>query len=234
MESGEAIPHAGSVAGVREADIYAIMPYGSEKIESKSQIAKAKVIQIGGFKSKVYLTFRTPENFIPPKGALAFLETRVPYKWPVSFPADFQALRQRIEKSEFLRNHDAANEKSLPLANFQQEGNKILVRNGRGTLFFLQEQQAAAADSDTASLQNLVEEAVLSAENLALAQIILTCRGGVKEEALEHAIDVEFGLGSEGKKAEILSQDGKAAIIEGQRIFISLQQWHHHNLRVRF
>lgn len=221
MENGEAIIDAGSVAGVREADIYAIMPHGSERIDSESQIAKAKVTQTSGFKSLAYLTFATPEKSIPPEGALAFLETRAPNKWPVSFPGDFHALRQQIQKSEFLRSHDAATEESPPLVQFLQEGDKILVRSGLGTTFF--RQQAAA--SDTASLQNLVEAAVFSAENLALAQNILTCRGGIQEEALEHGIDVEFGLVSEGKKGRILSEDGDAGAIiitAGERVFISL------------
>lgn len=65
------------------------------------------------------MTLTTPEKSIPPKRALAFLETRAPYKWPVSFPGNFHALRQRIEESEFHKSHDAANEKSPPLDNFQ-------------------------------------------------------------------------------------------------------------------
>lgn len=214
MEKDEAILQAGSVAGVREANIYAIMPYGCEGIDSKTQIAKAEVIQISGFKSKVELTFTTSEKSIPSKGALAFLETEAPYRWPVSVPADFHPLRQRLEKSKVLRTYDA-NEKNPPLVNFQHEGNKILMRNSRGTLFSLQE-----AASDTTSLQNLVDAAVLSAENLALAQNILTCQGGIGGEALEYNVDIKFGLVSEGREAEISTTN--AAILEGQRIFISL------------
>ena len=214
MEKDEAILQAGSVAGVREANIYAIMPYGCERIDSKTQIAKAEVIQISGFKSKVELTFTTSEKSIPSKGALAFLETEAPYRWPVSFPADFHALRERLEKSKVLRTYDA-NEKNPPLVNFQHEGNKILMRNSRGTPFSLQQ-----AASDTTSLQNLVDAAVLSAENLALAQNILTCQGGIGGEALEHSVDIKFGLVSEGREAEISTTN--AAILDGQRIFISL------------
>ena len=95
------------------------------------------------------------------------------------------------------------------------------MRNWRGTLFFRQQQQHQAATAS--DLQNLVEAAVLSAENLALAQNILTCRGGIKEEALEDSVDVEFGLVFQGKIGEVLSQDGKAAIIESQQIFISME-----------
>ena len=41
-------------------------------------------------------------------------------------------------------------------------------------------------------------------------------------EALEHSVDVEFDLVSEGKQGEILAQDGNVVIIEGQINFISL------------
>lgn len=65
------------------------------------------------------------------------------------------------------------------------------MRNYRETLFFRQQQHQAATASD---LQNLVEAAVLSTKNLALAQNILTCRGEIKKEELEHSVDVKFGL----------------------------------------
>ncbi len=80
MENGEAIPQAGSVAGVLEGNVYAIMSYGFESIDSQTQIARGKVIHISGFKSKLELTFTTLEGSIPSTEAPAFLQTKAPYK----------------------------------------------------------------------------------------------------------------------------------------------------------
>lgn len=212
IENEEAILHAGSVTGVREGNIYVIMPRGFERIDSNKQIGKVRVIRMGGFTSKV--EFITPERSIP-EGALAFLETAAPYQWPALFPDNFETLRQRLEKSEFLRSYDT-NEKCEPLVIFQQEGSKLLARNSSGTLFF--EQQATFDNT----LENLVEAAVLSAENLALAQNILTCEGGEAGEALDHRMGIEFGLVSGGKQEKRLTQDGSADIAEGQCVYITL------------
>lgn len=45
----------------RQTPMYAIMFYGFERIEGKSQIAEAKVIHISGFKSKLELARAIPE-----------------------------------------------------------------------------------------------------------------------------------------------------------------------------
>lgn len=217
MESEEAILQAGSVAGVRVGNVYVVMPCGYERIDSTRQTGKVRVISMNGFTSK--LESIDPERSIIPEVALAFLETAALYKQPVSFPDDFEALRQQLEKSEFLRKHDA-NEVCEPIVSFEREGNKLLARNSLGTLFF--EQQATSDNS----LENLVEAAVLGAENQALAQNILQCEGGQAGEKLEHEIGIEFGLvsGERPRKPlrKPLTQDGSAVIIEGQRVYIEV------------
>lgn len=211
MESKEAILQAGSVAGVRVGNVYVVMPCGFERIDSTKQIGKVNVISMNGFTSKV--EFIEPERFIIPEVALAFLETAAPYKQPALVPDDFESLLQRVGKSDLLRKLDA-NEKCKPIVRFEKEGNKLLARNSHGTLFF--EQQTTFDNS----LEDLVEAAVLGAENLALAQNILQCEGGDAGEALDHKIGIEFGLVSGGRQP--LTQDGSAIITEGQRVYIEL------------
>lgn len=213
MESKEAILQAGSVAGVRVGNVYVVMPCGFERIDSTRQIGKVRVISMNGFTSK--LEFIETERTIISEVALAFLETAAPYKQPVSFPDDFEALRQRLEKSEFLRKHDSS-EECEPIVSFEKEGNKLLARNSFGTLFF--EQQATSDNS----LENLVDAAILGAENQAIAQNILQCEGGQAGEALDHKIGIEFGFVSGERQRKPLTQDGSAVIIEGQRVYIEL------------
>lgn len=213
MENEEAILQAGSVAGVREGNIYVIMSCGFESIDSKGQIGKVRVVRMSGLTSKVELL--TPGISIPSEGALAFLEYAAPYKWPALFPDDFEALRQQIEKSEFLRGYDA-NEKCTPVVIFEKEGNKLLARNSIRTLIF--EQQATSDNT----LENIVEAAVLCAEKLALAQNILTCTGGKAGEELEYNMGIEFGLVDGEGHGKLLTQDGKAKVNEGQYVYIKL------------
>lgn len=212
-ESKEVILQAGSVAGVRVGNVYVIMPCGFEGIDSARQIGKVRVTSMNGFTSKV--EFIEPERSIISEVALAFLEIAALYKQPALFPDDFEALRQRLEKSEFLRKHDA-DEECKPIVSFETKGNKLRAHNNLGTLFF--EQQAT---SDI-SLENLVEAAVLGAENLALAQNILQCEGGNAGEALDHMIGIEFGFVSRGSQRKPVTQDGSAVIIEGQRVYLEL------------
>lgn len=214
MDCKEAILQAGSVAGVRVGNVYVIMPCGFERIDSTRQIGKVKIISMNGFTSKV--EFVEPEGFIIPEVALAFLETAAAYKQPALVPDYFEALRQRVEKSELLRKLDA-DEECKPIVRFEKEGNKLLARNSHGTLFF--EQQATF---DNNNIENLVEKAVLGAENLALAQNILECEGGVAGEELDHKMGIEFGILSRENEQNRLTQDGSAVIIEGQRIYIEL------------
>lgn len=213
MENDVAILQSGSVAGVRVGNVYVIMPFGFESTDITRQIGKVRVISMNGFTSQV--EFIELNGCIFSEVAFAFLETAAPYKQPASFPDDFEALRQRLEKSEFLRKHDA-NEECDPIVTFEKEGNKLLARNSLGTLFF--EQQATFDNS----LDKIVEAAVLGAETLAHAQIILQCEGGKAEEKLDHEIGIEFGLVSEEWEPKPLTQDGSAVIIEGQRVYIEL------------
>jgi hypothetical protein len=73
MEDDIAIIQAGRVAGVREGNTYAIMPFGSESADDKTQIAEARVTHVNGFKAKVELTFKPTRGSIPREGTLAFL-----------------------------------------------------------------------------------------------------------------------------------------------------------------
>lgn len=213
MESKEAIIQAGSVAGVRVGNVYVIMPCGFERIDSTRQIGKVKVISMNGFTSKTeFMEMERSHTF---EEALAFLETAAPYKQPALVPDYFEALWQRVEKSELLRKLDT-NEECKPIVTFEKEGNTLLARNSHGTLFF--EQQATFNNS----MENLVEAAVLGAENLAHAQNILQCEGGVEEEKLDHNLGIEFGIVSAEWEPKSLTQDGSAVITEGQRIYIGL------------
>lgn len=123
VESKEAILQAGSISGVRVGNVYVIMPCGFERVDSTKQIGKVKVISMNGFTSKV--GFIESERFIIPEVALAFLETAAPYKQPALVPNYFEALRQRIKKSELLRKLNA-NEECKPIVRFEKEGDKTL------------------------------------------------------------------------------------------------------------
>src|SRR5436305_10094253 len=106
MEGDTAVIQAGRVAGIRDDSIYAVMPFGSEKPDPRSQIAEAVVISINGFRASVKLNYTGPAEPIPKEGALAFPVHEAFYRWPVAFPDELLKLGEAIENSKYLRHRD--------------------------------------------------------------------------------------------------------------------------------
>jgi hypothetical protein len=206
---------AGRIAGVREKNIYAVMPSGSEHINEQQQIADATVIQVNGFTALAELTWRNGASHIPDEGALAFLKTEALYKWPAATPDSLMALQTRLERSKFLRCCDIGEQ--TPLIQFRQETNKIILRNNCGVQF------ASHRFYGKTPSAKAIDDAVRDAEAVARAQHFLTLTCDVPGEKLRHDLEIEVGLVENRSRGMIIDTTSEESITENAQIFIYLR-----------
>lgn len=215
VEDGVAIIQAGRVAGVRERNVYTIMPAGSEQVDNETQIGEATVSHVNGFKARVDLSLKSMNSYIPYGGALAFLHSEALYQWPVLIPDDFEALRGRLEKSKFLRCY-GANEEGNPLVGFRQEGEKVIVCDNFGVPLISRQ------PAPNSMLLDTVETAVLDAERLARAQHFLALKCESTKEVLNHNVEVKIGTVTNGHPERIIQQDGQGSVTENEKVYVSV------------
>ncbi|KAJ3455469.1 hypothetical protein MRS44_016951 [Fusarium solani] len=216
MEDGFPVLQAGRVAGVREGNKYAIMPFSSTEIDKRDQIAEATVTHVIGFKARVKLTFEPAGGSLPEKGALAFLHQEALYEWPVILPEGLPALEAAVTGSNFLRRYNDREDPSH-LAKFQEEAGRIILRTEKGVQIASQQ----IPDNETTSA-TVFGELIRDAEILAKAQHLLRLRCENPQEVLGHGLKVEFGTVHEGGAIRPIEQDGSGFITDGDRVYVSL------------
>lgn len=202
--------HTGRVGGAREGSIYSVMPFGSERVNSRSQIAEATIASVNGFRAEVDLN---PAATIPKEGALAFPVEEALYRWPVAFPQEPPELRAAIENSKYLRCQDANTE---ILVNFRLMSDRLDVLTQHGV------QVASSMKGDSATVEKWCGEAVKAAERLAKAQHIMSLRCECAEEALDHDIALQVYRVCSGRLEKVRC-DGTDRLAEGEFICIHVQ-----------
>jgi hypothetical protein len=219
MENGYAIIHGGRVTGVQERNVYAIMTFGSERVDSEKQIATITVTQVNGFKVEAALKFETGHNSIPGKGALTFPQSKGLPQLTAFIrgnPHNIKAIQDRLKESNFFKSCEADRE-ITPQIEFVQEGNEIFLRNSQ------EMQLVSRSFSNDQILQTETNAIILDAEKFVRAQHLLRLHGGGDGEALDSKMDIEFGLVRDGKRSEI-PQDGTALVTALQRAYVLLRQ----------
>ncbi|RSL79939.1 hypothetical protein CEP52_017457 [Fusarium oligoseptatum] len=217
-EEGVGVIQGGRVSGVREDNVYALMPFGAERPSDKGQIGTATVTRVIGFKARAELSLFPGKGPIPREGVLAFLVQEALYKWPVGCPEGLDVLRAAVDKSKYLRHGDAE-QGSTSLVEFRQDGQSLILSTGQGVQLASQQ----ASDEDPSSWENVSNDLVKQAEQLAKAQHLqaLTCDG--LDEKLEHHLAVTFGTVKCGKAHRIIEQDGSGSVAEDELVYISLK-----------
>ncbi|OQE34560.1 hypothetical protein PENCOP_c017G04620 [Penicillium coprophilum] len=209
-----AVIKAGRVAGVREKNIYAVMPPGSECVNPHTQIATAIVTDASGFDAVAALTWRNGISQLPDGGALAFLVEEALYKWPVSLTPDIATLRKQIEQSRLIRcRYD---DEGSPLVEIRQQQGKLTVTNKYGVEIFSQRFYGKEPTPST------YKAAVDVADRVARAQhfLVQTCDSA---EHLQHDLEIKIGLVDDGHRGRIIDPTGEDSITENSNIFISLK-----------
>ncbi|KAL4744708.1 caspase domain-containing protein [Aspergillus terricola var. indicus] len=214
IEDGEAVLQGGRVAGVREGNVYCLMPSGYEKIDSRFSLGTATVSTVTGFYAGLQLQL-APSTTLQDQTAVAFLQREALPKWPVMFPSNLKGMRERLTQSPFLRPYEAG-DADTALAVVQQRGNGSVLYTRSGIEIAskpgLHELSPAAECSDI----------VMAAEQLARAQHLLNLNLQTGEVPLEHHLDVRVGLVENGEAKGSIDHDGKAILFEHDLLYISL------------
>ena len=212
-EHGGVFIHAGKVSGVRDGNIYAVMPYGSIGRVTDKQLAEASVTYATAFKAEVKLVWRDSDSDqLPTEGALAFLQQGTLYRWPIKIPSNCPEIKAAVEKSKYVRSAKVGN-KSPILASIVRNSDSIMLHNKYG---FELRRIYSPSPYDTLKL-------VQAAEQLARAHHLLTLRSEFSDEVLHHGVDITLGLvEKDWRPGRTVQQDGRDNLVEGDRIYIHL------------
>ncbi|KAK8165817.1 hypothetical protein BC567DRAFT_232091 [Phyllosticta citribraziliensis] len=192
---------AGRLAGVKEGNVYIIMPPGFEQPDETARLCRAKVLSIDAVSSQVEFTDELP---VPYRGALAFLDVEALYRWPASCPEKDEEVEALVRSSKYLRPSSPQDPES-PLVRFAREHGKLRAYDRAGVLL---------SDGRTE-----ITEVVGSAETLARGHHMLTLEQGSGSEALDAPVEIKFGL----YEGEALPIDGSAVVSDGDKIHLSIE-----------
>jgi hypothetical protein len=210
---------AGRVSGVREGNIYTVVPFGVDKAaggQSDKWLGEATVTSATAFKATADFIPRNPATGakLLIEGALAFLKDDALYRWPVLVPPSLERLVATVQKSRFVRPRNL-DDGDLVLAEFREWPDSITLHNNRGrdiTLAYITRESLGLED-------RLVE----AAEQLARGQHLLSLSSDGPAHLLQHEIEVTLGLVDEGgHRGRTVRQDGTDSISEGDRVYIEL------------
>ncbi len=217
VENGTAILRGGRVAGVREGNVYSVLPLeGKGKQPEGATIGEATVTDVMAFRARVDLRPSPGASGLPQEGGLAVLRKEALYEWPVKIPEHLTGLREAVNASKFLRRHQAE-ERAPWLAEFcREDHNVIILRTAEGV-----EIGSLETDEENPTARALAE-IVKRAETLGKAQHLLGLKCGQPGDLLEHELHVDFGTVVEGVTRPV-QQDGGGIVQEEDRVYISLR-----------
>lgn len=217
MQDGLPIIRAGRIAGVKEGNVYTVMPFGYEEPSDTNRLCRARVLGIDGVRSLVELFEQTGP--IPSEGALAFLDTKALHRWTAVYPKDDEAIRDRLQHSKYLRPH-SPDDFEKPLVRIAQEDAALCAYDRDGILL-------TSIPLSKGNHEIAAREVVKDAERCARGYHLLTLQGGSGPEAFQHDLHITTGLVQSGQAVEIPS-DGNAILTEGDRIYMALHNRGHH------
>ncbi|KAK7446454.1 hypothetical protein CaCOL14_010863 [Colletotrichum acutatum] len=208
---------AGRVSGVREGNVYALMPLGSERITDKEKIGEATLIEVGALESLAELFLLPGKAHIPAQGVMAFLAKESLRKLPVAHPEGPKVLLNAIDESKYLRCQKAQKQTNV-LAKFERDDHSLSLLDDKGRQLLSQK----VSDDGPQTWANASKALVKQAEQLARANHLLnlTCK---QHEKLDHDLAVTFGTMKGGKPDTIIPTDGKGVVMDGDKIYISLR-----------
>lgn len=217
-DGDEGLLQAGRVSGVREGNVYALMPLGAERPSDDTQIGTATVTTVIGLEALAELSLVAGKGPIPQEGVLAFLVHEALYEWPVACPEGLDTLQDAVDGSKYLRRRDSTQDSSS-LVEFAHDEQNLVLTNNQGVRLASRQ----VLETDPVQAPNAINYLLGQAEQLARAQHILTLRCDDPEERFEHRLAVEFGTVRARTRDRIVNQDGSGYIAHGESIYISLE-----------
>jgi hypothetical protein len=206
---------AGSIAGVREGNIYSVVPFRSVTETSSAEIAEAHVTFVNGFEALVDLKYVGEETPLPPEGALAYPKSEALNPWPIE--VDFEPppiLEEHIRASQHIRLC-TPEEKDMVIGMIKHAGTRMTFQTRLGT-------EIAALEVGEASGPVNYRKIIDAAERLARAQHLLALQTSA-DERLQHSVDVQVGLVVSGKRDRIIRPRGDDQLEKGSKLHITLK-----------
>jgi hypothetical protein len=216
---GPPVLQAGRLHGVEEGDVYALLPYGTERLDKNKKVATATVIRITTAEAELSLDKAYGSN----QDVVAFLENKALKHWPISFngvPAFRDSIREYIQIfSPGLRIADQDEEH---LASVDYDGQNISVRD----------EAAVEVGRWPYSLEDGINSSVseMTKRLNALGSIQNLVRMESGADALNANLELKFGVIENGTQRFIESQP--TVLHEGERIFFYVKNNSSTNVRV--
>ncbi|KAJ3959931.1 hypothetical protein N0V92_003427 [Colletotrichum tropicale] len=143
----QGILKAGRISGVREGNVYVLMPPGTERIRKETKIGEATVTEVGALEARAKLSILPNRAPISAQGVMAFLTKETLVELPVAHPEGPQELLSAINGSKFLRRRGIYGDlqDTDPLATHEEKLDHRLTVDF-GTMKDWERQQSIALD----------------------------------------------------------------------------------------
>ncbi|KAH0439225.1 hypothetical protein CcaCcLH18_03020 [Colletotrichum camelliae] len=212
LNGEQGILKAGRVSGVREGNVYALMPSNAKFLRSTERVGTATVTKVKALESVADLS-NSPAHGI----VLAFLIQESLPTLPVACPDRPDVLRKAIDASKYLHRIGIAQD-TESLATIQRDEEVLTLSDDAGRLLL----STTASDGGLTTWAAASESLVKHAEQLARANHLLrlTCSD---DEKLGHALTITFGTIEKERPCRVVDADGGGEVTEGDHVYISLQ-----------
>ncbi|KAF4979103.1 hypothetical protein FDECE_18114 [Fusarium decemcellulare] len=211
MHGEQCIIRAGRAAGVREGNVYLVMPLEFERADARHRLCRAEVVAVTGARSTVKILDH--KKVVPRGGARAFLETEALYRWPVAFPDGDKWIYGLLRNSKYLRPC-SLDDNEVPLLRISKEVGRLQMSHRSGTLL------ATQPDKYHHIFGEIIVE---GAEIFARGQNLLTLKKGRGQAMLEESLHIVATIVDEGLFVRNLWSEGDAEVWEGETIHVSLE-----------
>ncbi|KAL6231301.1 hypothetical protein BDW75DRAFT_47989 [Aspergillus navahoensis] len=206
---------AGSVIGIQEGNIYAVIPFNREDMRTNEELPEATVVSVAGFRAELKLNFWPRWENFEKHGALALLKYEVFQPLPVGLCSSLEGLQNAVQQSKYLRCGVASD--SI-IGTFKHEADTVTLCNHKGV-------QIASQQIDNAQgvSSHSFDDVIKIAERLARAQRVMNLQREPRQGKLTHCVDIEIGTVKDRKPDRIFQKDGSDYVTEGDLIYIQLE-----------
>ncbi|EWC47838.1 hypothetical protein DRE_02720 [Drechslerella stenobrocha 248] len=218
--AGAVYINAGHLEQVYDGNEYSILPYGSTCFSEETEIARATVQKVVGFKAKVLLSPNVP---IPGEGAVAFLRKLSLPKLPALISAGIpkavrEALEEEITTSKYLEVPNDNN----PFVEFgYDDAESRIVLYDRHNVEIMS-QQVPRSDNNSISattFHGIFEQA----EQMARAQHLVALKSLVSKTAMTTNLSIGIDAVENNETVRQINTDGTGQYYPEDRLCISLK-----------
>ncbi|KAL4744816.1 hypothetical protein BDW72DRAFT_199232 [Aspergillus terricola var. indicus] len=209
-DSGDAVLQAGRIAGVRVGNTYKIIYLTAPEGTEIPTMSHGTVTEVRAWDARIQMqpVFQEQQN------ALAYLETEMPYSYPVSVTDNLrQCANDQIRNARFIQLTER-NTGSMPFAHLHQQGEAICLS--------ICGHPRATFNTNGDTIEKTISQVLSLADSISRAGHLLSLKPA-PEEQLDHDLEINFStVETEDRDARELPLDGTAHIDCLDRICISL------------